>query len=499
MRHVLLAGLIAVAAAGAAVAPAAAAPSRPPVVVIVLDEFPLADIQSVDGTIDRERFPGFAALARGSAWFPNAYAVHDSTHFAVPAILTGRAPRPEATMPNYLSHPRSLFTYMDRLGYRIRSREEATTVCPPRLCPRADRYGNPHYNILHRRRERLDRTIAGLRPSRTPTLTFHHSVLPHVPWAYLPTGQARQGYREDALPDFASPAGFGDEFLTRFNEQRHLLQAGYADREIGRLVARLKRTRQWKDALVVVTADQAISFQQGVLDRRQVTDANIHEVAPVPLFVKRPGQTRGATSAAYVNGLDVMPTISALLGRRLGWRADGASVFSRAAQARREVRMLRRDLTGTIDVPAPAMEARRTLDRVRRRDLFGSGRWSRVYRIGPNRQLLGRAVAPDRARAGGPRATFATPRDLRRVDPKAAVVPTLAAGRLTGGSPSESRDLALGVNGRIAAVGRSFHLAGDGTEWFALNLPPAALRKGPNGMSLYAVGPDLRLTPLGGP
>ena len=270
MRRVLLAALIALAATAPATAHAAA-PKRPPVVMIVLDEFPLADIQRADGRIDRERFPGFAALAAGSTWFPNAYAVHDSTHFAVPAILTGLAPRPGRDSPSYLAHPRSLFTYLDRLGYAIHSREEATTVCPPRLCPRADRYGNPHYNILHRRRERLDHTIASLRRSRRPTLTFHHSVLPHVPWAYLPSGQARTGYRDGALPDFASPSGFGDEFLTEFNEQRHLLQAGFADAEVGRLVARLKKAGLWKDALVVVTADQAISFQVGSTDRRQVT------------------------------------------------------------------------------------------------------------------------------------------------------------------------------------------------------------------------------------
>ena len=497
MRHLLLAALIAFAAACAA--PAQAAPKRPPVVVIVLDEFPLADIQSVDGSIDSERFPGFAALAGGSTWFPNAYAVHDSTHFAVPAILTGRAPRAGADAPNYLTHPRSLFTYLDRLGYRIRAREEATTVCPPRLCPRADRYGNPHYNILHRRRERLDRTIAGVRRSRQPTLTFHHSVLPHVPWTYLPSGQARQGYQAGALPDFASPAGFGDEFLTQFNEQRHLLQAGFADQEVGRLVARLKKTRQWKQALVMVTADQAISFQRGVSDRRQVTEANIHEVAPVPLFVKRPGQTRAGSSSAYVSGLDVLPTIAALLGRPLGAQADGASVFSRAAQSRREVRMLRRDLSGAITVPAREMEARRGLDRLRRRDVFGNGRWSRVYRIGPHRQLLGRRVAepkPSPAFAP-PFASFATPTALAKVDTNAASIPTLAAGRIVGGSPSAGRDLALTVNGRVAAVGRSFHLDGDRTEWFALNLPPSALRQGRNRMTLYEVGSRRSLSPIG--
>ncbi len=497
MRRLLLAALIALLAAPAA-SPVHAAPKRPPVVVIVLDEFPLADIQSADGSIDRRRFPGFAALAGGSTWFPNAYAVHDSTHFAVPAILTGQAPAAGKDAPTYINHPRSLFTYLDRLGYRIHSREEATTVCPPRLCPRSARYGNPHYNILHRRRERLDRTIAKLRRTGRPTLTFHHSVLPHVPWVYLPSGQSRSGFRDGALPDLASPAGFGDRFLTLFNEQGHLLQAGFADAEVGRLVARLKRTRQWKDALVVVTADQAISFQVGTGDRRQVSEQNIHEVAPVPLFVKRPGQTRAERSPAYVSGLDLMPTISAQLHRRLGWRVDGSNVFGRAVLRRREVRMRRRDLSGDIVVAAADMEGRRARDRVSRRRRFGNGPWSRVYRIGPNLRLLGRRVGRAAGPAvGAPRARFAVPSALRHVNPKARAVPTMAAGYLDQGSLAGGRDLALAVNGRVAAVGRSFHLQGRNAEWFALNVPVKSLRKGSNTMALYAVEPNLSLTPLG--
>ena len=343
--------------------------------------------------------------------------MHDSTHFAVPAILTGSAPRAGADAPNYLTHPRSLFTYLDRLGYRIRAREEATTVCPPRLCPRADRYGNPHYNILHRRRERLDRTIAGLRRSRRPTLTFHHSVLPHVPWAYLPSGQARQGYRAGALPDFASPAGFGDGFLTQFNEQRHLLQAGFTDHEVGRLVARLKKTGQWKQALVVVTADQAISFQRGVADRRQVTEANIHEVAPVPLFVKRPGQTRAGRSSAYVSGLDVLPTIAALLGRPLGGQADGAE----RVQPRRPVAARGPDAApSTCPASSPCPRARwrpaAAWTACAAATCSATARWSRVYRIGPHRQLLGRRVAEPKRSPASARPSPASPR--RRPSPR---------------------------------------------------------------------------------
>ena len=45
------------------------------------------------------------------------------------------------------------------------------------------------------------------------------------------------------------------------------------------------------------------------------------------------------------------------------------------------------------------------------------------------------------------------------------------------------------MNGRIEAVGRSFHLSGDTTEHFALNVPEAALRDGRNRIELYEVTP----------
>lgn len=496
-RLVLLVAVLAIAGAIAA-APAVAA--RPPVVMVVLDEFPVGVLMLPSGKIDSRRFPGFAALARGSTWFRNAATVYDSTEKAVPAILDGRLPVAGGS-PSYKTHRQSIFTVMDRLGYRIRSREEATTVCPPRLCPRRDHYGNPNYNILHDRRERLSQTIASLRRSKRPTFTFHHSVLPHVPWVYLPSGRARTGYPPGTLPDFATANGFYNPFLTQFNEQRHLLQVGYVDREIGELVSRLKKTDQWRKALVVVTADHGISFQQSfaldVVDRRDVNERNVEDVAPVPLFVKRPGQARGRISGAYAQTADIVPTIAHLLRAPVGFPVDGAQAFGRTVAARDGVTIQRRDLSGTIYVPAKEMEARRRAQTLRRRALFGSGPWSGVYRIGPNQALLGRRAATlTRIRQGPVRASFAVPRSLARVRRSAKTVPTLASGTISGASAPADRDLALAVNGRIAAVGRSFKLEGDRREYFAMNVPESRLRNGRNTMALYEVVGDRKLIPL---
>ena len=170
--------------------PAAEARSKPPVVMIVFDEFPADAILTPGGRIDARRFPGFAALARESTWFPNAHAVFDSTLSAVPAILSGNAPSPKL-VPSYHSHPRSIFTLLAGHGYRVRSWEEATILCPPRVCPRSRGYGDPTFNRLNRRRERLNATVASVRRTRRPVFTFHHSLLPHQPWIYLPSGRRR--------------------------------------------------------------------------------------------------------------------------------------------------------------------------------------------------------------------------------------------------------------------------------------------------------------------
>ena len=63
-------------------------------VLIIMDEFPLAGLLDSKGEIDAKRFPNFAALQQQSDWFRNAVTVGDSTEQAVPAILSGDFPRP---------------------------------------------------------------------------------------------------------------------------------------------------------------------------------------------------------------------------------------------------------------------------------------------------------------------------------------------------------------------------------------------------------------------
>ena len=469
-------------------APPTPIPAKPPVVMIVMDEFPVDAMVRPDGKIDPMRYPTFAALAATGTWFRNASTVYDSTTKAIPAILDGKLPK-RSTLPSYQDHPRTVFDLFGPRGYRIVKSEEATSLCPPRYC-RTARPRRPAILPLLQfgRRERLTRFFASIQPGR-PTFYMKHVLLPHGPYTYLPSGkQTRRSYR-DPIPGMNSPPGFGDRFLTDHNHQRLQLQIGYADHQLGALFARMVANGTFDQALIVVMADHGMAFEVGVDDRRTATHRNVDEIAPVPLFVKAPGQRRGVTSATYANTTDVVPTIADVLNIRMPYRADGRSAFSAAVRGRRRVRLIKRDFSGTITVSATAMERRRHALVARRNKLFGSGDISTLYTgIGPNRQLLGRAVTDlSPGRSGKLRASIAYANDIRAVNPRSLILPAQIAGPVRGGRPGAHRDVAVAVNGKIEAVGRTFHLRGSRQEDFAVNVPEASLHAGRNTVEVFEV------------
>ena len=61
-------------------------------------------------TVDAERYPNFARLAKTCTWYQNASSVSDGTYVAVPAILTGK--RPHAELPTSHTYPDNLFTLL---------------------------------------------------------------------------------------------------------------------------------------------------------------------------------------------------------------------------------------------------------------------------------------------------------------------------------------------------------------------------------------------------
>ena len=479
-------------------------PANPPVVLLLLDEFPPDVLLGRDGRIDPVRYPNLARLARESYWFPNASTVFDSTTKAIPAIMTGRMPQ-EGRSATAADHPNSIYTMLGRRGYRVVDGEEATRLCPERYCPgNTSRKLSILHNLANGREERLTRWIRSIDAPRRE-LYVKHALLPHVPWIYLPSGRQHRLEARDPVPGLASPRGFHDPDLLEVNMLRHLLQVGYVDRRIGDLVAQMKREGIWRRALVVVVADHGFAFETGVETRRRTSKSNIHMLAPVPLFVKAPGQRRGRTIRSYVRTVDVLPTIADLLNISPGYRVDGRSAFSRASRRRRVVRVVDRDFRGVYKISARRLERRRAAFVRRKLRLFGVGPTSgedwRLFRgIGPNRELLGHPLSElATAAADGESAQIANASSLANVDLTSELRPVHIAGTLSGGR-RRKRDVAVAVNGRIEAVGRTFFLRGSPRESFSVVVPEWVLRQGRNDVRVFEVrgGPGaLRLVALG--
>lgn len=467
-----------------------------PVVVLILDEMPLDSLLLPDGRIDAERFPNFARLAATSNFYENAMTVYDSTFKAVPAILDARLPI-QFSKPDARSHPKNVYTFFHRLGYGIVDVESAEALCVPSICP-GHRTRRP--GVLKRLRQsgrpaRLRRWVRSIRPRPRPTLYVQHTLFPHEPWIYLPSGRQSRPAGNDPVEGINRPKGFHDPDLSLHNHARYMLQLGYVDRELGVLMDQLRDHGLFDKSLLVVTADHGYAFQMGINDRRKVQSRTMDKVAPIPLFVKLPGQDTGSVGSDYVQNTDIVPTLADVLGTQLDWRHDGRSLLRPRARAT-EVSMISRDFKNTVTIDTRSMEERRSAEREHWAWIFGTGAqsrarwgdpWAGVYRVGPNVRLIGRRVR--RVPESAVRAEIANSELLRRVLPSQQIVPTRVAGRILGGARGPRRDLAAVVNGRIQAVGRSFRLRGDEREWFSLIVPESSLRRGANRIDLMQVLP----------
>jgi hypothetical protein len=526
-----------------------------PIVVVLLDEFPAESMLDDRGRVDPVRYPALASLAGDATWFRNAYAVYDSTERAQPAIMDGNYPE-EDKLPTSSDHPNSIFSLFGKT-HRLHVSEEATSVCSRDLCkderleesyssrmrsmgedlglvwlhvvsppdiegdlasvsenwgnfggeetattgaasPGGDQ-ANVRSNLNRNRNHRFEDWTDQIQPGGRPGLNFKHSLLPHVPWQYLPSGKQYRRTAKDPIPGL-SKESYNDQGQIESLYQRHLLQLGFTERLLGRLFRHLKREGLYDKSLVVVAADHGVAFIRGRRDRRLLVRQNAAQIGSIPLFIKAPGQDTGRINDNLVETVDILPTIFDVLNVNPKVRMDGHSAFSPEVRSRRTVRILARNSFDPIRIPREQFERERNAELQRKLRLFGSGREGpeRLYRIGPNQELLGRRVAElPVSSGGGPTVKLVGPDEYGRVDLRGPTVPLHVVGHVRGPGSGTPLDVAIAVNGRIVAVSRTFKLATRDDELVAAMTPESAYRQGRNRVEVFAVSGG-RLTRMGG-
>jgi len=502
--------------------------ARTPVVFVVFDELSTVSLLDARGRIDTKRFPNFAALARDATFYRDATTVHSQTEQAVPAIQTGLLPKQEK-LPIYADHPQNLFTLLGG-GYRMRVQEYLTRLCPPKLCRREDaesvgqRLDSLASDLsvvylhillpdsLATRLPRVDQSwkdfsgndvdagenaagesggpatckpicayLRHISSAHPGTLHFIHTLLPHVPYRYLPSGKRYVGDTR-IKPGIEYDSWGDDSFLPQQAYARYLLQVGFTDRVLGLILARLHKTGLYDRALVVVLADHGVSFQPEE-PRRKASPANLHDIAFMPLFVKLPGQRRGRVQAGFVRTIDVVPTVADALGVRIPWHVDGRSLLGREPPADGTVTI--RAYNGRIlRVPLSRLLAERAQALRRQVELFGTGGWSSLYRVGPHADLVGGSLADFQVEsAAGKKVELDGRALLDAVDPNSNLTPAYLNGVIAGGRPG--MDLALAVNGKIATTTRTYD--SDGDARFSVLMPEAALVRGRNEVDVLVI------------
>jgi len=512
--------------------------ARAPIVVVLLDELPSNTLVDEHDRLDAKRFPGFAELARNATWFRNAYTVYDSTERAQPAIMDGDLPTKDR-QPISSDHPNSIFSLFAKT-HRMNVDEEATNVCSRDICTESltdESYGsrissiaedlglvwlhvvsppdvendltsvsenwgnfgggdetaapaptaaktNVLGNLQSGRPARFRAWADRIERGRRPALNFKHTLMPHVPWQYLPSGRAYRRKANDVIPGLSNQS-YEDQGQLDVLLQRHFLQTGFADYELQQLWKHLKSKGLWDESLIVVAADHGVAFPQA-RQRRRLRRDTAREIAPIPLFIKAPGQKRGKTDDAWVETIDILPTIFDILNLDPRVKMDGRSAFSDEVQNRDELRFLIRNTFEVLKIPADEFERVRQEIIDRNNRLFGSGADGpgRIFEIGPHPELIGRPAS-----AAGPPldVNLRNADQYANVEPASGLVPTHVIATVNG-PDRHPRDIAVAVNGTIRAVGNTFKLAvGNEGELVSVMVPESAFRKGRNRVEVLEV------------
>ena len=504
------------------------------IVMIVFDEFNTTALLDSKERIDPVRFPNFAALASEASWFPNAITVSESTVKAIPAIVSGLKPKSgDKLMPTARDYPSNLFTMLEG-KYEISVSEVYTALCPKEICvevnnnsayekyrlffsdllviythfivppikektlPKldgrwagfladktsAERVGTQpteiKYSRTHQKDEQLKRFLSQIKSSAKPQLFFMHTLLPHIPYGYLASGQ--QYSFEYKLPDgiISDKEGWlGEESLIVNAYHRYLQQVGYVDRFLGMLREKLISEAIYDDAMFIVMADHGVAFAPWQ-SRRVVNDVNKSEILKIPLFVKFPKQKQGRIERSIVTSADILPTIIDVIKADVRWNLDGVSLDTNQGDSWKGFDFVgfgflsRKDIIGfpRLKWQIEHFGERTPLD-------------STVPK-GPLNELVGSDLDDFQIGEAADAILISNNiNDFQNVDVLDHFLPSLFSGYIKD-EIGRNHKLAVAINGKVWITTDTSHW-NENKNFFSVLLPKVALQSGQNNVSIYLI------------
>ena len=508
---------------------------------IVFDEFPLYSLLSDDGTINAERYPGFAALARESTWYRNNVAESNFTHQAVPAILASAVPQQEGG-PFLTQYPKNVFTLFAGKT-SVGGIEPVTSLCPKSVCSGTDEvnalfefsrfksfmrdasyvYGQrvlppvlrkyvPSIEgtwggfgaVANKFKEQFDvgalsqvdavangtRALVEDSQSRVQVV---HALAPHAPWRITPDD------RVAPLSPSISTSNPESEDGVRDTYQTFLYQVAAADNAIADVMSQLKKSGKWDKTMLVVTADHGISFVPTLPQRHTdfTEEETISDIYRIPTFIKYPQQSQAVVSDCAMSNLDLLPTIIETTGTKTSWVFGGKSV-AQSCPANRVREVV--SATGETNVMSGGFEE--VLERVAYYAdvVTNEGPNRRVAAIGSSASLIGSRIASSDQNTSVSSWTVNQKKSFTNVsDQRGAKVPSLVTGNVRLSAPLEvGTEGIIAINGVAAGVIGELSGARDVVPYTAI-LDYSLLTPGDHSVELFVRTPDGAVTKVGSP
>jgi Sulfatase len=345
-------------------------PLHGPVILVVLDELPAASVLETPETLDKKWLPNLSRFSEHATFYPNTLSHSGATVQSLPTIVSGMMPPLASDTKQCLHRPPVLSLLPQHLYQtfepsRIRVHERHTRLCPNAECENALYHTNPNgltemlsklfwqeyfpalttpqFLSLVKPQPEPDFSLPlwthdriAIPPKATPMakdiqfieeldlekhpidLLVYHPLLPHNP--FIMTGSGKWYFNGSTLQSVGLRFCNAETIetclpkpLAQTAYQRHLFQLRATDRLLGQLFDKLKAAKQYDNALIIVTSDHGIDFQ----DKYPVRDANpesLRAIASVPLWLKLPKQTQGQVNRNIRHLSDITPTIWKALG-----------------------------------------------------------------------------------------------------------------------------------------------------------------------------------------
>jgi hypothetical protein len=494
-----------------------------PVVFIVFDEFPLVSLLNKEGLIDEKTYPNFAKLAGQSDWYRNATTSSARTTVAVPGILTGSTPDP-GLLPTVRDYPRNLFTFFSE-SYEIQAIEISSLGGRNQAPHTAEKFFPKFYSLLSdlgiiylnivlpaewrtslpavtanwgsfvqgaamskhaglglERNQILEFFLNSLRTSKKPTLYFMHVLLPHSPWQYAPSGKEYSAAFLDGL-FVRSEKWAKEESASLGAHQRHILQIGYLDKFIERLINKLTEVGMFDQTLIVITADHGASFRPGDA-RRVITNTNYADIILVPMIIKKPGQKIGRTLDWRVQTTDIVPTIAEILKVQLPWKVTGVSVLDNPPKNREVLKVLQ-NTSKRLQLEFTSLEKEKIQAVNFRLNRLGQGLPMMLRESDSLNHWYGKSSAVNKLDTSGKKVVLTNRDHYMNVDLSSNYLPILVSGSIyIPNGKHQQLNIGIGVNGTIRAVTKTFQM-NNSYQAFGALVSEDSLVQGKNDIEIF--------------